>query len=577
MQSTDKKKIDDLKIIKSYYGEKFAKLCRELFPSILDKEGYLVNILKKYFDNTPTLYTDISPVKEDFRDFIYNSFNENIENQIETDLSPKELLDKAGYYLFPECKTERDIQKFKKYYKREERLCTFRGKRLNTCRVWFAVKKELLDDTNAIKRGNPPQRQDNYGTSVISIQFTKGEHSYLSIKNRYNHSVTNPDCTFNNNLDNIVLGLTYSFCNKFGLNLTKRDNYSTSSFFYDYMIDRSYAQSNDEKFYKIKEYISTGRLCYNNNIVKVDGTVVNFDKSTYTMFGTYLLSHKHKRIVDLNKFQFMDNETVENSFDFLSKNEDTNNKITDSFIKSIGKIEKIKIGFNKNKNKVITITPEKGKDVIIVLDNLDNMIGYANPNVVEISDSFLYNNTHLRQLSLPNVKTIGNGFLCHNESLEKIYLPNVEKIGDQFLTLNKNITEISLPKVKTIGSSFLYDCKKVNKIDLPNVTQIGNFFNNLNSCITKLSLPNVEKIGVGFMSCNNTLTSIDLPSVKEIDKRFLLKNKKLKDINIPKIENVGIDFLLNNRRRKNILKKANLIKKKNLFDYLPFWYKKIKM
>ena len=569
-QNKNTKKIDDIKAIKSLYGEKFAKLCRELFPSILEKNGTLVSILKKYFDNSPTLYSDISSAKEDFRDFIFSSFNQNIDNQVITDLSPKELLDKAGYYLFPECKSERDIQKFKKYYRKSEKLCSFKGKRLKTCRVWFAVKKELLDDINAIKRGYPPQRQDDYGTSVISIQFTRGEHSYVSIKNRYNHTVTNPDCTFNNNLDNIMPGLSYAFCKKYGINLAKNDVYNLPSFFCDYMIYRMYAQGNNEKFYKIKEYIPTGRLCYNNNIVKVDGTVVNFDKSTYTLFGTYLLSHKHKKIVDLNKFQFMDNETVENAFNFLSKNEDTNGKITDSFIKSIGKIEKIKVGFNKNKNKVITITPENGEDVIIVLDNIDNMIGYFNPNVVEIGDNFLYNNTNLKQISLPNVKVIGDGFLGHNERLEKIDISNVEKIGDQFLVLNKNLSEISLPKAKIIGNSFLYDCQVINKIDLPQVTQIGNFFNNVNDCITKLSLPKVEKIGVGFMSCNNTLTSIDLPNVKEIEKRFLLKNKKLKEINIPKLENVGIDFLLSNRRRKNILRKANLMKRRNIFDFLPF-------
>ena len=45
-----------------------------------------------------------------------------------------------------------------------------------------------------------PIREDEYGTSVMSIQFTKDEAHTLSIKNRYNHSVVNPDATFSNNL-----------------------------------------------------------------------------------------------------------------------------------------------------------------------------------------------------------------------------------------------------------------------------------------------------------------------------------------------------------------------------------------
>ena len=39
---------------------------------------------------------------------------------------------------------------------------------------------------------------------MISIQFTKDDAHTLSIKNRYNHSVNDPDATFSNNLDNII-------------------------------------------------------------------------------------------------------------------------------------------------------------------------------------------------------------------------------------------------------------------------------------------------------------------------------------------------------------------------------------
>ena len=64
------------------------------------------------------------------------------------------------------------IQSFKKYYAPQEELCTFLGGRLNSCDVFFAVKK----DVNDIKRSDfiKPEREDKYGTSVISIQFRKG-------------------------------------------------------------------------------------------------------------------------------------------------------------------------------------------------------------------------------------------------------------------------------------------------------------------------------------------------------------------------------------------------------------------
>ena len=205
----------DLEIIKKKYGENMMKLCRSFFSSILEEEGRLSSILLSNFYPSHTLYDDLEEqnLLEDFKNFIYSlaNFKKNI---FKTDKTPEELLDEKGYIL-KECLTEEEIQEYKKYYKKGESLCTFRGNRLNSCRVFFAVKKDVLD----IKREDfkDPKRQDLYGTSVISIQFTKDGTNTLSIKNRYNHRVLNPDATFSNNLDNIKEGLTYAFEKYYGI------------------------------------------------------------------------------------------------------------------------------------------------------------------------------------------------------------------------------------------------------------------------------------------------------------------------------------------------------------------------
>ena len=41
---------NELKKIKKLYGEKFMHLCRELFPTILEKEGALTEILNSTFE-----------------------------------------------------------------------------------------------------------------------------------------------------------------------------------------------------------------------------------------------------------------------------------------------------------------------------------------------------------------------------------------------------------------------------------------------------------------------------------------------------------------------------------------------
>ena len=61
----------------------------------------------------------------------------------------EELLSDAGYVLYPECKTTKELLSFKKYYTPDELLCSFDSfnKRLEGSRVWFIVKKNVEDYT----------------------------------------------------------------------------------------------------------------------------------------------------------------------------------------------------------------------------------------------------------------------------------------------------------------------------------------------------------------------------------------------------------------------------------------------
>ena len=210
--------IDDLKIIKKEYGEKMAHLCRELFPIILETKGLLSKIIMSKFARNYFLYDDLieNDMIEQFKNYIYSLVDVENKDYLSINKSIKELLNEAGYDFY-ECHSESDIQSFRKYYAPGEELCTFtNGNRLERCFVFFAVKKNV----DEIKRENfqNPERQDEYGTSVISIQFTRNGHT-LSIKNRYNHKVNNPDATFGNNLENIISGLTKAFEDEYNLKI----------------------------------------------------------------------------------------------------------------------------------------------------------------------------------------------------------------------------------------------------------------------------------------------------------------------------------------------------------------------
>ena len=138
----------DLKLIKKKYGENMAKLCREFFPTILEKEGLLSTLMLNRFEPNHSLYQDLIDQEKEigFKNYIYSLISAE-NNKVRTNKTPKELLNEAGYDLY-ECETEEEVQKFRKYYTKEEELCTFRDKRLNSSIVFFAVKK----DVDEIKR-----------------------------------------------------------------------------------------------------------------------------------------------------------------------------------------------------------------------------------------------------------------------------------------------------------------------------------------------------------------------------------------------------------------------------------------
>lgn len=99
---------------------------------------------------------------------------------------------------------EKEILDCKKYYKQGEIICTYNNlqARMREYHMLVAVKENI----DKIQRAKNPQREDEYGTSILNIQIARNG-SHMSIKNRYNHTVSQPDSTLNNNLDMIYSGL----------------------------------------------------------------------------------------------------------------------------------------------------------------------------------------------------------------------------------------------------------------------------------------------------------------------------------------------------------------------------------
>ena len=65
--------VDDLKIIRKKYGENMSKLCRELFPTLLESNGLLSNLMLSNFSDNHFLYDDLKDYDLilDFKNYIF--------------------------------------------------------------------------------------------------------------------------------------------------------------------------------------------------------------------------------------------------------------------------------------------------------------------------------------------------------------------------------------------------------------------------------------------------------------------------------------------------------------------------
>ena len=533
----------ELKQIKKIYGEKFMHLCRELFPTILEKEGALLDILTSNFStNSRTLHEDVAKIE--FKNFIFSKFRDNIEEKDEKrEDTPYELLDLAGYELF-ECTTEEEIQSFKKYYAEREKLCTFNGGRLKTHFVFFAVRK----DVDKIKREDftNPEREDEYGISVMSIQFSKNDNtSDPSIKCRYNHTIStnptanNPDATHGNNLNNIIFGLKGSFAR-----LLKERGFQLSDKNQDNLNLRNYVIASDGKYYKYNYEINGIYYCPRNIIID-NGEVIQLESEKEVLIDHFILNTEKKEI---NLYK-------------------RSNIITDSFIDDLTRIEKIEIVKNQKNQGYKTIKIKKqfsDTTIEIIIDQDNNIVQYHNEEITKLEDDFLKYNTRLSKLNLPNLKKAGKRFLFNNLNLKELDLPSLEEIGDYSVTCNKIISKLNLPNLKRIGDDFLMRNTSLEKLNLENATEIGHNFCAFNEIIKHINFPNLKKVGREFLSQNAKLTSLDLPNLIETGTGFLNRNSKINKVNLPNLEKVGSRFLCYNADLTK-LSLPNLIEAKSAF------------
>jgi hypothetical protein len=611
--------VNGFDVLKKKFGETAAKKIREKIPFALDYPTEFVDFVTAKIPAKEDIPFVVDKMGDRLDGLFRIAVDKNIETADAKGKTPEELSKEAGY-VFHRTEKPDDVLVFKKDFANGEVLCTYNdveGRMYNNLVFWLRrsdaetvlragdLTQEYLKeqsegavlwrnylDGKGLKKDDGsydlsdvrPSRQDPYGTSSMSVQIGK-RGGDISIKNRYNHSVNNPDATFGNDLNSIVDGLHDAVYNIEGVPKKKQEM----------RLPDNIVADNKGRLFKYDREINDIYISKNGY---VDNGVLNLiDKSTQRMIDNYLIDSKNKTALsvtgsgksilpNINKITFdkdaikiqSDNGSlnftlVGGNIDKLSGDITTvgdkflhlNESLTSVDLPLVTRIGEEFLYFNKSLKSInLPLAQTIGEDFLLFNESLktidlplvqtigdeflrrNEILESINlPQVVIIGRDFLQDNESLKIIDLPFAQMVGGSFLYNNKYLTDINLPNLEIIADNFLVNNQSLRIVNLPRAKGIGNGFLYTNENTDEINLPLVKTIGHDFMYVNKFLTKVNLPLVEDIGGDFLYTNNNLTNIDLPLVKRIGGDFLRRNQSLKTISLPSVQNIGTRFMQN--------------------------------
>ena len=325
-----------------------------------------------------------------------------------------------------------------------ELLCTIYqnldsgAKRFDDYYIIHAVKQEVFGDDKLpedqwhIKPSSTPQREDEYGKSVISIQIDKNG-GFISIKNRYNHTVHDPDNTFFSNPDNIIQGLSNSLKAHFHVDFASTNTPLPQNFC---MVGNRVVRYNFE----------LNNIYFGPNYYFSGSTLTKLINDYEIMMDFYILNLRTGNV----RFPGQDQWNYK--------------KNTIALLNELFEHKKIKIQPNKNQKIIFA----DGVQIMVVENG--QIVELNLQNVTELGDDILSENKALRKLTAPNLKTAGKDFLTSNEALTELDLPELVSIGAYSLRDVRSLKSIKLPKAEYIGYLWIpaqHDLQELDISELP--------------------------------------------------------------------------------------------------------------
>ncbi len=461
-------------IIKKQNGERFAKAIRNYDNGIFDIPN--LDSIVRYAGR------DAEPIMQ----YLISLKNVEIQEHA-VHMDPIALLNQAGYnaYIADTLKKQNAIRP---YFAPGEELCTFRdSKRFENYYIINAVRK----DVDKIRRRdfNNPQREDAYGTSVLSIQILK-TGGFISIKNRYNHSVSNPDNTLNSNPDNIILGLSDALKHHFNVDFSSQK----------VSLPNRYIDVNGQI---LKYNTERNNVYFGDKFYMREGKIYDIDPYTEWMLGDGLLLNLQKHevydmsVTDYSSFSMEPtsrdlfikvlNDAIRGKKLHVAKNPDGGHDIIADGVRILtvdgGEI----VNINMPNAPVLDLTGFSRLRGNLDFSNVDKL--YIGPwtDVSQVTDIKFNPNAHIIEFNTtPQIKLQGELDFSNVDVLQ-IGGPNMGDVSD--IRFNPNASTIS------IGSAV--DLKLHGDLDFSNVTKL-------------FLSANVDASGVSGIKLNPDATDVHL-------------------------------------------------------------------
>lgn len=407
------------KKIKKQNGEAFARTLRNHHDGILEIPDIDKIVRHTGRDAEPLLPYLLSLITKDKE-----------SDSTLTPSDPYALLAQAGYTAFHADTLEKQ-NSIKRYFKPGELLCTFNdAARYQDYHIVHAIRQ----DADRIQRRDftgREKRQDEYGTSVISIQMLK-EGGFISIKNRYNHTVDHCDNTFGSNPDNIIPGLSAALKAHFNVEF---QSYSELPDEYTLIQDRIF-----------RYYSECRNIYYGDQAWVKGGEIHTVDRAAGdAMFDGLLFDNQSKRLHKIDPH------------------------LPNSFAEHFNHYYGGQRGLNVDRDGNLRLDDE----VLIGADG-SRIISLNLPAFTEMDDGCLNTVLHLTHFKASALERMGVGCLYHAPSLTDFEVPALKAMGDCCLTSCDRITHLKTPALTTMGLACFSSAGNLTHVEAPALKAMGN-------------------------------------------------------------------------------------------------------